>query len=96
MNIYIMKRDMLRSQRGRCAFCDSILDDSTPCDLAHIMPQRKWILKKYGAEIIHHPLNMKVTCHNDVCNSGVQISPNKTVLVKAHIDKIRQAIKEGL
>ncbi len=94
MNLYRMKADKLREQHGKCAFCGKILSDNIPCDLAHIIPQRKWILKKYGYEIIHHPLNMKVTCHNDCCNSGVQLSPNKTMIVEAHIAMIKQAIED--
>jgi hypothetical protein len=95
MNIYRIKQEILRSQKGKCAYCGKILDDSTPCDLAHVLPQRKWILNKYGAEIVHHILNMKVTCHNDICNSGVQMSPNKTELVNEHIQKIKDAINEN-
>ena len=77
----------------KCAHCGKILSDNVMTDLAHILPQRKWILKKYGSEIIHHKLNMKVTCHNDNCNSGVQMSPNKTMLVNAHVEKIKEAIE---
>jgi hypothetical protein len=92
MNIYMLKREMLREQHGKCAFCGKILHDSVMSDLSHILPQRKWILKKYGEDIVHHPLNMKVTCHTDACNNGVQMSPNKTKLVEAHVEVIVQAI----
>jgi hypothetical protein len=95
MNIYAIKREILISQKGRCAKCGAILNDGTICDLAHILPQRKWLINKYGKDIIHHPLNMKVTCHNDNCNSGVQMSPNKTALVEKHIEMIKEAIENG-
>lgn len=80
-------------QRGRCAACNKIFSIFDSVELAHICPQRKWLIKKYGKEIIHHPLNMKLT-HTGECNSSVQISPNKTALLEEHIDMIRNAIEK--
>lgn len=94
MNIYMIKREILREQRAKCATCGKLITDQTPCDLSHILPQRRWVIKKYGVEIVHHKLNMKVTCHNDICNSSVQMSPNKTELVEAHVAMIQAAINE--
>ena len=60
--------------------------------LAHILPQTKPNLKKYGPEIIHHELNMKLCCSLR-CNSAVMIAPGKTALIDEHIEKIKQSIK---
>jgi hypothetical protein len=38
---------------------------------------------------------MKLTHPTDICNSGVQMSPNKTALVEKHIEMIREAIENG-
>lgn len=78
-------------QGGNCAFCGEPFLSYEYGELAHILPQRNWILKKYGKEIIHHKLNLKLT-HPGRCNSGVQMSPNKTRLVAAHVAMIKAAI----
>lgn len=80
-------------QGGMCGNpkCKKPLPAASLCELAHILPQRKWIKNKYGEELIHHELNMKLT-HPGYCNSAVQMSPNKTELVNAHIAMIQEAI----
>ncbi len=94
MNIYMLKREMLRKQKGRCAYCGKQITNNVPCDLAHLIPQRQWCKKKWGEDIIHHHLNMKVTCHNDICNSGIQLNVNKTKLIDEHVEAIKQEILE--
>ena len=82
-------------QSGLCAHCGKKLQSARSSQLGHILPQRKWIIAKYGHKIIHHELNMKLVHACDICNSGVQISPNKTIHVEAHIKMIQEAIYEG-
>lgn len=79
-------------QGGCCAHCGKPFLPGERTDLAHILPQRKWLIAKYGEEIIHHELNMALTHHSDICNSGVQISPNKTAVVDRHVQMIKDAI----
>ncbi len=88
-----IKKTIWLEQSKKCAYCGKLISESDVCDLAHIIPQRKWCLAKWGEEIIHHRLNMKVTCHNDNCNSGVQMSPNKTALVEKHVQMIREDLE---
>lgn len=41
--------------------------------LAHRIARAKWAIKKYGLEVIEHPLN-KATTHAGRCNDGVLIT----------------------
>lgn len=56
-----------------CEVCGKPLRDSF--ELAHRIPQRKHWIEKYGAAIIHHPLNMRVTCPG-ACNDAVSLGNN--------------------
>jgi hypothetical protein len=42
--------------------------------LAHRIPQRKWCLKRWGKEVIHHPRNLVLVCGLE-CNQKAQINP---------------------
>jgi hypothetical protein len=79
-------------QNGVCAYCGQDLLATDKVELAHRVPQRKYLLKKYGKEIIHHPLNMKLT-HAGNCNAGVQLMP-ESLPAKRLIEKIREAIED--
>ena len=90
-----IKEKKFFEQGGRCGCigCKAYLRDPYFTHLSHRIPQRKWALKKWGEEIIHHELNMILTCPNDRCNSAVQISPHKTELVNEHIARIKEALE---
>ena len=90
--IEALKNKKFLEQNGNCAFCGRPLESAQSSDLSHHIPQRKWCIKKWGKEIIHNELNMSLTHHSDICNSGVQISPNKTAIVEKHVENIRAAI----
>jgi hypothetical protein len=90
-----LKSQKYIEQNGLYAHCKKPLPQSSLCQLAHILPQRKWIKEKYGEDLIQHELNMKLTHPTDICNSGVQMSPNKTALVEKHIEMIKEAIRNG-
>jgi len=94
-NIQEMKARKLSEQNGRCAGCGELFKVSDKIELAHKIPQRRWTIKKYGKEIIHHELNMELT-HSGDCNSAVQMSPNKTELIEAHVEAIRQEITQQI
>ncbi len=56
-------------------FCE-VCGKPTPLyagQLAHRIPQRKWCVSKYSADVIHHPLNMAWVC-GLVCNNLVSIA----------------------
>jgi len=39
---------------------------------AHMIPQKDWIIKKYGSKIIHHHSNLEYVCSTK-CNSKAMI-----------------------
>lgn len=66
-----VKRAKLEEQHGTCPICLLPLNGSG--ELAHRIPQRKWCIKHFGADVIHHPMNMMLT--HPQCNAGAQINP---------------------
>lgn len=79
--------------QGKCEACNGGPFDVHIMQMAHIIGQTKVNLKKYGAEIIHHPMNMKLTCCL-ACNASVQINPaTRRLEAEEHVEKIRQAIQ---
>ena len=75
---------------GMCEVCGTPLSWDT-FQLAHRIPQRKHTLKKYGEEVIHHPLNLNAVCGLR-CNDAVSIS-NHPVLIATLVEDIRYAIE---
>ena len=65
----------LISQHCRCAHCGNpLLRPGAQAQLAHLIPQRRWTLRKWGREIIHHPENTVLVCCLE-CNAAVQLDP---------------------
>lgn len=88
-DVIIKLRDILYArQDGRCWQCGAALDWST-MQCAHIIPQRKQWLKRYGTGIIHHPGNFHATCPNDICNNAASLGNNR-YLCDIHADWIRE------
>ncbi len=88
-----IKLQKLKEQNFICPGCGKTFVLGDIIELAHILPQRKWIVKQYGKDIIHHPMNMKAT-HPGRCNDAVQMSPNKSELVMKHVQAIEDQIRE--
>ena len=84
------KIDFHISKCGRCDVCNLWipLEES---HIAHRIPKTKSNLKKYGKGIIHHPLNLALTCPD--CNSAVLIN-NDPVSKGLLIAKIERALIE--
>lgn len=59
--------------------------------LAHVIPQRKHLIAKYGEGVIHHPDNMRWTCPTDLCNNAVSLG-EKSAEIARHAREIREAI----
>lgn len=70
-----------------CEVCGGPLPDYF--ELAHRIPQRSHWRKKYGDAIIHHPLNMRVTCRGG-CNDSVSLGENE-ILHEQVLQEIREA-----
>jgi hypothetical protein len=75
----------------KCTQCGLRLShERAVAQLAHVLPQKKMYIKKYGNDIIHHDLNMLSVCGLK-CNSKVDIN-GKDALIEKHVQKIREAI----
>lgn len=81
------KAYLLAKAGGRCEVCGEYCNYP---QLAHLIPQQKMYLKKYGKEVIHHPMNMRVVCSLR-CNSAVNIGANP-IAVSMLVDKIKAAL----
>jgi hypothetical protein len=88
-----IRQAKLIDQHGKCAACGKYFKYGEKIELAHVLPQRRWIIKMYGEAVIHHPMNMKAT-HSGDCNAAVQMSPHKSELVMKHVQAIESKIEE--
>ena len=85
--------DVYHRAEGKCETCGATLDVSN-FHLAHIIPQRKHWVKKYGKSIIHHRLNFRATCPTDLCNNDASLG-NNAYTVEQHAQKIKGVIRDG-
>jgi 5-methylcytosine-specific restriction endonuclease McrA len=74
-----MRQKVFDEQGGRCGVCGFpvlLVDYPHPdqMELAHIIPQRGWCIRRWGADVIHHRKNLVGT--HPAENSSVQIDPN--------------------
>jgi len=72
-----------------CVCGKSITTYGTP-QLAHRIPQRKRFIKRYGEEVIHHPMNLVSTCSLK-CNASVSIGGKPL-----EIEKLAREIQQEL
>jgi 5-methylcytosine-specific restriction endonuclease McrA len=77
---YIYKRD-----GGICQHCGRQVP--YPGQLAHLIPQTKSKIKRYGTHVIHHPGNLKLACSLR-CNNALQVS-NDPIAEKKIVQGIR-------
>jgi len=92
---YQENRIRLMVERGcKCEVCGKHLD-ITNLQLAHRIPQTKGYLKRYGKEVLHHPMNLATVCSLK-CNDAVLLDP-KTHPIEARelIEKIKEELKNG-
>ncbi|MCF7949880.1 MAG: HNH endonuclease [Spirochaetia bacterium] len=66
------KEEVFNRDGWTCQVCGRNVNQSTG-QLAHLIPQSKAMLNKYGKQIIHHPDNMLTTCSLR-CNNAVQLN----------------------
>lgn len=74
---------------GICQYCGRPVGINE-FQLAHRIARTKWAVRKYGWEVIEHPLNKLVT-HAGRCNDGVLIT-YRPVQREELVAKIREAI----
>jgi hypothetical protein len=85
---HIFERDGWECQNPECG--GSIHRYGTP-QLAHLIKQSKYNLKKYGAEVIHNSLNMKSVCCLE-CNAALDFGVNQC-LIDALVHDIMRTIE---
>jgi len=93
--VYQENRIRLMVERGcKCEVCGKPLHLGN-LQLAHICPATKGYLKKYGKEVIHHPLNLATVCSLK-CNDAVLLDPKThPIEAKELIEKIKEELKNG-
>lgn len=89
----IKRASVLLRANWHCEVCGNPLTDDT-VQLAHRIPQRKHLLKRYGKEIIHHSLNLAATCSEN-CNAAVSLGENE-LQHKEVIEEIRKLQEEEM
>lgn len=83
---------IFRRDKWICQKCGMSVFSGTP-QLAHLIPQRKRYIKKYGTEIIHHQFNLKSVC-SLACNNALSIY-GKDLLIKNLVEKIQEDIDKN-
>jgi len=78
------------NQAGLCAGCGESVNRYGTAQLGHKIPQGKRWIRKYGAEVIHSPLNMALTCCLR-CNGKVDIR-NRPLEIAALVAKIKETL----
>lgn len=87
---YEEKRTYLYNKAGGyCEVCGKPVGFNT-FHWAHRIPQNDMNLKKYGKEVIHHPLNAAVTC-GLYCNGRVSIR-NHELCIEKLVYKIQEEL----
>ena len=85
-----LKRKMIRQQNNRCFVCNREFGYMNLPQMSHRICKAKWLIKKYGKEIIHHEFNMRITCAGN-CNDHVSINP-ESLEAKELIEQIRNKL----
>jgi 5-methylcytosine-specific restriction endonuclease McrA len=85
---YVFTRD-----QGLCVNCGRPIYLGQP-QVAHLIPQRKSMVRRYGTAVIHHPLNLAAVCSLE-CNDGVSLS-NHPVAERELVERIRKALSKNI
>lgn len=67
------KEQRIIDNQNKCEVCDKYFAKER-LHLSHIIPKYDRYIKKFGKEVIHHDLNMVLSC--DKHNSSVMLNPN--------------------
>lgn len=74
---------------GHCEVCGEPIS-YFGYQMGHRIPQRKYFIKRYGQEVIHHYMNFAATCSLQ-CNNAVSIGNHPVA-----IEELVQAIQEDI
>lgn len=84
-----IRKKLYAQQKGFCFVCGNFMNYMTT-QLAHVIPQTKINIKKYGKDVIHNEQNLRLVCSLK-CNSSVLIKP-----FSLHEEKLIKKIKKSL
>lgn len=74
-----------------CQVCGRYIASGLQPQLAHLIPNTQMMIKRYGREIIDHPLNVVLVCSLE-CNNAVQLTNNPVACGKLW-DHIKRSIE---
>jgi len=86
-----LKERIFNRDHWTCKHCGKPLRAGVP-QLAHLIPQRKNNLKKWGKKIIHHPDNFLSACSLE-CNNALQV--NAPMEQEIIVERIKSRIEQG-
>ena len=76
----------------QCVYVD---DDGIRCprqatQLAHVLPQDKLHIARFGLTVIHHPMNLRGTCpqHNASVQVNYRSQPREAERIASEIEKV--------
>ena len=76
LEVQEMRERVYREQGGTCFHCGFPMEFSRfGFELAHLVPQRGWCIRRWGKDAVHHRRNM-VGTHPGRCNSAVEMNVN--------------------
>jgi len=87
-----LKFRLFSQQSGICFSCGLPMA-ITQMEAAHRIPDRKWTVKLFGAEVINHPMNFRGT-HSGRCNSKAQLNPD-SIYAEDLAREIQRALKKA-
>ena len=91
LDISEMKLRVFQRDDYICQNCGKYLLSGVP-QMAHLIAKSKANLKKYGAEIIHHPFNLASVCCVEPCNSAMNIGNNPEA-VRELVERIKEDLE---
>jgi len=87
------KYQIINKRSRRCEVCGFA---HPALQLAHRIPKTKYNLETYGKKVIHHPLNLVVTCPG-ACNDSVLMNfASQPIEARKLVERIKTAIKTGV
>lgn len=84
-----LRRNIIIEQGNKCFVCGKGFSFNNLPQISHRIPKYKRYIDKYGAEVIHHRLNLRACC--DVCNVKVSINPCSQPIKAAELIELIKA-----
>jgi hypothetical protein len=90
-----LKTRIIVSQNCSCSNCGADLGIENMPDIAHRISKSLNNYRKYGFEVINHPMNLRATCKGN-CNDAIGLNPaTKPIEAKELVNEILKDLMEG-